>query len=229
MKNLLRAAVSLLAAFTLITGILYPLVVTGLAGALFPGRARGSLIERDGRVVGSALVGQSFTDSRYFWGRPSATSPPYNAAASSGSNLGPLSPALADSIRARLVRLGVATPGGFAGGPELPGPERGESSGTPGVPAPSPGLPGLVPVDLVTASGSGLDPDISPAAACFQVPRVARLRGLDAALVMALVARHITGRQFGILGEPRVNVLRLNLDLDELSNRGRAVSRPPAR
>ena len=201
MKATLRAALSLLALLTLITGILYPLAVTGLAGALFPGRARGSLLAWHGRIVGSELIGQSFTDPRYFRGRPSATTPPYNAAASSGSNLGPANPALADSIRARLVRLDST--------------------------APAPPTP--VPVDLVTSSGSGLDPDMSPAAAWFQVPRVARLRGIDEARVRALVARHITGRQFGILGEPRVNVLRLNLALDELSGVTGTVPPPPAR
>jgi potassium-transporting ATPase KdpC subunit len=220
MRSLLRAALSLLAALTLITGILYPLAVSGLAGVLFPGRARGSLLEWRGRIVGSELIGQSFTDPRYFWGRPSATSPPYNAALSSGSNLGPANPALADSIRARLVRLG-------GGGSGVADTAVAWPTGDPGVPGGTPGRSSLAPVDLVTASGSGLDPDISPAAAWFQVPRVARRRGIDGSAVRALVTRNITGRQFGLLGEPRVNVLRLNLALDDLSEAaGRAGHGP---
>jgi K+-transporting ATPase ATPase C chain len=178
----------LLALFTVLTGVLYPLSVTGLAQVIFPTQADGSLITQDGRVVGSALIGQPFDDPRYFWGRPSATAPfPYNAAASSGSNLGPTNPALTAGVRARIAVLRAAAPGNLA----------------------------PVPVDLVTSSGSGLDPHISVAAALYQVPRVARARGLDAAAVRQLVARYTAGRQFGVLGEPRVNVLQLNLALDQ--------------
>ncbi len=188
MKTLIRPAAILLALFTVLTGVLYPLSVTGLAQVIFPTQADGSLITQDGRVVGSALIGQPFDDPRYFWGRPSATAPfPYNAAASSGSNLGPTNPALTAGVRARIAVLRAAAPGNLA----------------------------PVPVDLVTSSGSGLDPHISVAAALYQVPRVARARGLDAAAVRQLVARYTAGRQFGVLGEPRVNVLQLNLALDQ--------------
>jgi K+-transporting ATPase ATPase C chain len=184
-----RPALVLLAALTLLTGLAYPLAVTGLARLAFPAQARGSLIVREGRAVGSALVGQAFDDPRYVWGRPSATGRhPYDAAASGGRNLGPANPALAEAVRQRVATLRAADPGN---------------------PAP-------VPVDLVTASASGLDPHVSPAAALYQVPRVARARGLDEAAVRALVERHVEGRQWGVLGEPRVNVLRLNLALDGL-------------
>lgn len=189
MRSELRPAVVMVVALSVITGIAYPLVVTGVGRLAFPSQANGSLIVRDGKVVGSRLIGQAFDDPKFFWGRPSATGPvPYNAAASSGSNLGPLNPALRDAVAARIAALRAADPG--ATGP--------------------------VPVDLVTASGSGLDPHISPAAAEFQVARVARVRGLAPAAVRALVARHTEGRTFGLLGEPRVNVLELNLSLEDV-------------
>jgi K+-transporting ATPase ATPase C chain len=185
----LRPALVALALLTLVTGVAYPLLVTGIAQVVFPSQANGSLILREGKPVGSSLIGQPFDDPRYFWGRPSATTPfPYNAAASSGSNLGPINPALHAAARGRIDALRAADPG----------------NRTP------------VPVDLVTASASGLDPDISPAAAFYQVPRVARTRGLDEARVQELVHTHIRRRQLGVLGEPRVNVLRLNLALDRL-------------
>ncbi len=186
LKQLRPAVVSFLV-LTLITGIAYPLLVTGVAQAIFPHQANGSLIVKDGKAVGSELIGQAFSDPKYFWGRPSATGPmPNNAAASSGSNLGPTNPALMDAIKGRVQALREADPGNTA----------------------------PVPVDLVTASGSGLDPHISPAAAEYQAQRVARLRGLTPDSVRALVARYTEDRQFGILGEPRVNVLKLNLALD---------------
>lgn len=187
MNNTIRPAVTLFLGFTLITGIAYPLVSTGLGKALFPEQTAGSLIVRDGKVVGSRLIGQNFTDPKYFWGRPSATGPmPNNGAASSGSNLGPLNPALTDAVKGRVAALKQADLDN-----KLP-----------------------VPVDLVTASGSGLDPEISPAAATYQINRVAKLRHLSADEVSRLVQQHTQGRQFGILGEPRVNVLELNLALD---------------
>jgi K+-transporting ATPase ATPase C chain len=187
--NLLRPALALLALLTLLTGVIYPLALTGIAQAIFPGKANGSLIVRDGQAVGSALIGQSFDDPAYFWGRLSATGPePYNAAASSGSNLGPLNPALLDEVQARIDALRAADPGSTA----------------------------PIPVDLVTASASGLDPHISPAAALYQVPRVARARDLDERTVQALVDRYTEDRWLGAFGEPRVNVLNLNLALDAL-------------
>ncbi len=187
MRTEWRPAIALLLALSLLTGVFYPLAVTGIGQLAFPGRANGSLIEREGRIVGSRLVGQSFDAPRYFWGRLSATSPvPYDAAASSGSNLGPLNPALVDAARARIEALRAA-----------------DSTAT-----------GSVPVDLVTASASGLDPHVGVAAAEFQVVRVARARGLDAEVVRALVRAHTERSTFGILGEPRVNVLELNLALD---------------
>jgi K+-transporting ATPase ATPase C chain len=189
MKALLRPATVLLALLTLLTGLLYPLAVTGLAQLIFPFQANGSLIYRlqDGSPTGSELIGQPFADPRYFWGRPSATAPfPYNAAASAGSNLGPSNPALQETIRARIAALRVADPGNFQ----------------------------RVPVDLVTASASGLDPDISVAAALYQASRVAQARGLDTEAVRQLVRGQAEGRQLGVLGESRVNVLKLNLALD---------------
>jgi len=189
MRAQLRPALVSLLILTVITGLAYPLTVTGLAQVFFPDRANGSLILQDNKVIGSSLIGQPFDDPKYFWGRPSATSPfPYNAAASSGSNLGPTNPALVAGALARIAALKAVDPGNAA----------------------------PVPVDLVTSSGSGLDPHISPASADYQVRRVARIRGLDEATVRELVMRHAHGRQLGTLGEPRVNVLRLNLALEDL-------------
>jgi potassium-transporting ATPase KdpC subunit len=186
---MLRPAAMLLLLLTLLTGIVYPLVVTVIARTLFPREAAGSLLMRDGRVVGSALIGQSFSDPRHFWSRPSATTPqPYAGTASTGSNLGPLNPALTDAVRERIAALRAADPGNTA----------------------------PVPVDLVTASASGLDPHISVAAANYQAARVARVRGLPLARVQALIAAHAEGRLLGVIGEPRVNVLELNLALDAL-------------
>jgi K+-transporting ATPase ATPase C chain len=186
----LRPALMTLLLLTILTGLLYPLAVTGLAQALFPHQANGSLIVRNGHVVGSSLIGQPFDDPKYFWGRPSTTSPfPYNAAASSGSNLGPTNPALIKAVQDRLATLKAADQDN---------------------PAP-------VPVDLVTVSGSGLDPHISPAAAEYQVRRVARARRTEEEAVRRLVARYTQGRQLSFLGEPRVTVLELNLALDAVS------------
>ncbi|SDG28370.1 potassium-transporting ATPase subunit KdpC [Dyella sp. 333MFSha] len=188
MTTLLRNAFVMLLMMTAITGVAYPVVVGGLSMLLFPKQAAGSLIERDGKPVGSALIGQSFTAPRYVWGRPSATTPgPNNAAASTGSNLGPTNPALTDAVKQRIAALRAADPENRA----------------------------PVPVDLVTASASGLDPEITPAAAEFQAGRVARARGIRAEKVRELIAANTEGRQFGVLGEPRVNVLRLNLALDQ--------------
>jgi K+-transporting ATPase ATPase C chain len=185
----MRTSLITLALFTLLTGLAYPLAVTGIAQLIFPYQANGSLMQRDGKVIGSELIGQSFTDAKYFWGRPSATVPfPYNAAASSGSNLGPTNPALELAVQARREALQSADPGNEA----------------------------LIPVDLVTASASGLDPHISVAAALYQAPRVARERSLSEAQVRLMVAQYTEAPQFGFLGEPRVNVLRLNLALDGL-------------
>ncbi len=187
MRAQLRPALMALLIFTLLTGAFYPLVVTGLAQAIFPHQANGSLIVKGGKPLGSELIGQSFDDPKYFWGRLSATSPyPYNAAASSGSNLGPSNPALTQAVQARIAALKAADPGNTQ----------------------------PIPVDLVTASGSGLDPDISVAAALFQIPRVARARGLSESAVRALVDQYTSARQLAFLGEPRVNVLELNLALD---------------
>jgi K+-transporting ATPase ATPase C chain len=185
----IKTALLLLFVLTVITGALYPLAVTGIAQVIFPEKANGSLILQDGQPVGSALIGQPFDDPKYFWGRPSATGPfPYNAAASSGSNLGPTNDALLKAVQDRVAALKAADQGNSA----------------------------PVPADLVTASGSGLDPHISPAAAEYQVHRVSKVRGLDEARVRDLVVSFTEGRQLGLLGEPRVNVVRLNLALDEL-------------
>lgn len=186
LKDLRPAVISFLL-LTLLTGIAYPLLVTGISQLAMPNQANGSLIVKEGKPVGSTLIGQSFSDPKYFWGRPSATGPvPNNAAASSGSNLGPTNPALMDAVKARVQALRDADPSNQQ----------------------------AVPVDLVTASGSGLDPHISPAAAEYQLARVARVRNLDPNAVHMLVTEHTEGRQFDILGEPRVNVLELNLALD---------------
>ena len=196
----IRPAIVFVVALTIITGLVYPLAMTGIAGAIFPSQAQGSLIEKDGMVIGSALIGQSFTSDKYFHGRPSATTAPdpkdpaksiaapYNAANSGGSNLGPTSKALADRLKEDVDTLKKENPAA------------------------------AVPIDLVTTSASGLDPDISPAAALFQVPRVAKARGLPQASVNALVQSQVEGRFLGLLGEPRVNVLKLNLALDDLTS-----------
>lgn len=190
MTSQLRPAASLLAALTVLCGAVYPLAVTGIGHVAFRDRAEGSLIEVNGKPVGSRLIGQAFTAPGYFWGRPSATGPmPDNAAGSSGSNLGPTNPALLDAVKSRIAALRAADPGN---------PNHGEP----------------VPVDLVTASASGLDPEISPAAALYQAGRVARVRGLDRPRVEALVRAHTRAPLLGFLGEARVNVLELNLDLD---------------
>ena len=195
----IRPAIVLLLSLTIITGLIYPLAMTGLAGVLFPAQAQGSLIEKDGKVIGSALIGQEFKDDKYFHGRPSATSAPdpadftktapapYNAANSGGSNLGPTSKALNDRVKEDVEKLKAENPSA------------------------------AVPVDLVTTSASGLDPDITPEGALFQVPRVAKARNLAEARVRQLVSDHIQGRMAGVLGEPHVNVLALNLALDEAS------------
>lgn len=189
MISQLRPALAIFAALSVLTGLVYPLVITGLSAAVFPRQAAGSLIERDGQKVGSALIGQNFTDPKYFWGRPSATAnAPYNAAASGGSNLGPLNPALLDAVNSRIQALRKADP----------------DNRTP------------IPIDLVTSSASGIDPHISVAAAEYQIARVARVRGISEAAVRELVVKHSVRRAMGLLGEPIVNVLELNLALDDL-------------
>ena len=189
MYAIVRPALVLFVALTVLTGIAYPLAVTGIGQAVFAEQAAGSLIARNGQPVGSSLIGQQFSDPKYLWGRPSATSPtPYNASASGGSNLGPLNPALTDAVKARVEALRAADPGNTA----------------------------AVPVDLVTASASGLDPHISAAGAQFQAARIARVRRLPVQTVQQLMAKHTEGRLFGLLGEPRVNVLQFNLALDAL-------------
>ncbi|HWT39270.1 MAG TPA: potassium-transporting ATPase subunit KdpC [Paraburkholderia sp.] len=189
MKNALRPLLVLFVALTLITGIVYPALVTAVGQSVFSHQANGSLIEKDGKAVGSEIIGQQFDAPYYFWGRLSATTPnPYNAQGSGGSNLGPTNPALADEVKGRLAALHDADPSNTA----------------------------AVPVDLVTSSGSGLDPEISPAAAAYQAARVAKARALPQEQVDALIVQNTSGRQLGVLGERRVNVLKLNLALDQL-------------
>ncbi|WP_353151438.1 potassium-transporting ATPase subunit KdpC [Pollutimonas bauzanensis] len=188
MKSIVRPALVLFAALTLICGVLYPLAITGIGQFAFPDKTAGSLITRDGQAIGSELIGQTFTSPNYFWGRPSATGPmPNNAAASSGSNMGPSNPALINAVKNRIDALKAADPGNTS----------------------------AIPIDLVTASASGLDPEISLAAAYYQAPRVARERHLSIATVHSLIDQHTESRYFGFLGEPRVNVLMLNLAIDQ--------------
>lgn len=187
MNSIVRPALVMFAVLTALTGVAYPLVVTGIGQVAFPEQAAGSLITRDGKTVGSSLIGQNFQDPKYVWGRPSATGPmPYNASNSGGSNQGPLNPALSDAVKGRIEALRAADPGNTA----------------------------PVPVDLVTASGSGLDPHLSVAGASYQAARVAKARQLPLQQVQQLIEQHTEGKLFGFLGEPRVNVLRLNLALD---------------
>jgi len=191
MKTLIRPAATLFVLLTAVTGVVYPLAVTGTARLLFPEQAAGSIVLKDGQAVGSSLIGQNFSEPKYFWGRPSATSPmAYNGANSGGSNQGPTNPTLVDAVKGRIDALKAADPGNTA----------------------------PIPVDLVTASASGIDPEISVAAARYQVLRVAKARGISSADVEAAVGRHTVERLFGLLGEPRVNVLELNLDLDQVAS-----------
>jgi K+-transporting ATPase ATPase C chain len=199
MRAILRPAIILFVFLTVLTGVVYPLVVTGIAAVVFPHQARGSIVVRDGAPIGSELIGQSFSNPKYFWSRPSATSPqPYNGTSSGGSNLGPINPALTDAVKARIQALVAADPGNHA----------------------------PVPVDLVTSSASGLDPDISVAAAQYQMARVARTRQLQLSAVQELVKTHSQGRLWGVLGEPRINVLELNLALDNLDMRRMSTRTP---
>jgi len=192
MSSLIRPALVLFVIMTVVTGVAYPLLVTGIAQVVFPHQAAGSLVVKDGKPIGSELIGQNFSDPKYFWGRPSATSPqPYNGVGSTGSNLGPLNPALTDGIKKNIDALHAADPTNKA----------------------------PVPVDLVTASGSGLDPEISIAAANYQAARIARVRGVAPEAVLKLVSEHARGKVLGLLGEPRVNVLELNLALDAASTK----------
>lgn len=189
MLKQIRPAIVSLFLFTLLCGVIYPLLVTGIAQLAFPHQANGSMLNREGKLIGSTLIGQPFDDPRYFWSRPSATTPfPYNAASSTGSSLGPANPALLEAVKARVEALRAADPDHKA----------------------------AVPVDLVTTSASGLDPDISPAAAEYQVSRVAKARNVDEGRVRQLVAEHTQGRHLGFLGEPRINVLELNMALDQM-------------
>ena len=193
MKNQIRPALTLFTMLTVLTGLAYPLLVTGISQVAFPHQANGSLIVRDSKTLGSELIGQNFSAPKYFWGRPSATATsPYNAAASGGSNLGPLNPAQKEAVEGRVKALREADPSNTA----------------------------PIPVDLVTASASGLDPHISPAAAQWQASRIARVRGLNEAAVSKLIEQHTELRQLGLLGEPRVNVLALNMALDGIAYRG---------
>lgn len=189
MKQLLRPAISLFVLLSAVTGLLYPAAVTGIAKLAFTDAAAGSLVFKEGKPVGSRLIGQNFAEAKYFWGRPSATSPqPYNATASGGSNLGPLNPALMDAVKGRVDALQALDPDNKS----------------------------PIPADLVTASASGLDPHISPAAAAYQVKRIARVRHLEPAVIEQLVEQHTEAPQWGMLGNARINVLALNLALDEL-------------
>jgi potassium-transporting ATPase KdpC subunit len=199
MFAILRPAFMVFITLSILTGALYPLFVYGFAQLIFPVQANGSLTGREGKPIGSELIGQPFDDPKYFWGRPSATPDfPYNSASSSGSNLGPSNPALVEAVKARVEALQKADPGN----------------------------PSSIPIDLVTSSGSGLDPHLSPAAALYQASRVARFRGLSEERVRTLVGQFTEPRQWGFLGEPRVNVLRLNLALDGMQGQGKSSSPP---
>lgn len=197
----LRTAIITLAVFTLLTGLIYPLAITGLAQVLFPAQANGSLIREHGKIIGSALIGQQFTGPKYFWSRPSATEPyPYNAAASSGANYGPMNPVFLAKVKARVARLKKADPG----------------------------YKHPIPADLVTSSGSGLDPEISIASALYQLPRVAEARHMSVKEVRSLIRKYTEGRFLGLLGEPGVNVLKLNLALDRAQSQQDSTTSTPA-